>query len=210
MTDPEDPNDEGADKRRHERRGVLLRVDYDGVDDLLGDFTENLSSGGTFVVTTRQLEIGSPVRLVLSFPGLLQPIHVDGVVRWTRGGVEDTDLEPGIGIEFTDAATREQLANLVERIRRGDPGVFQRVVRVLLVEDNPHVAELIREGLKGSSKREAGNCAFGCVSSGETPGEAGDDRQDQKEAAGFGGALGHPCRHGIGQSTGPPGVRSHG
>lgn len=160
MSDPSDPSDEGADKRRHERRGVLLRVDYDGVDDLLGDFTENLSSGGTFVVTSRQMEIGSPVRLVLSFPGLLQPIHVDGVVRWSRGGVEDTDLEPGIGIEFTDAATRDHLAGLVERIRRGDPGLVQRVVRVLLVEDNPHVAELIREGLKGSSRRDTGNLSF--------------------------------------------------
>jgi CheY-like chemotaxis protein len=29
-----------------------------------------------------------------------------------------------------------------------------RVVRVLLVEDNPHVAELIREGLIGAAKRE--------------------------------------------------------
>jgi len=160
MTDPEDASEDGADKRRHERRGVLLRVDYDGVDDLLGDFTENLSSGGTFVVTSRQMEIGAPVRLVLSFPGLLQPIHVDGVVRWTRGGVEGTELEPGIGIEFTDAATRDHLAHLIERIRRGDPGVFQRIVRVLLVEDNPHVAELIREGLKGSSKRETGNLSF--------------------------------------------------
>ena len=36
-------------------------------------------------------------------------------------------------------------------------GLIRRVVRVLLVEDNPHVAELIREGLRGSSKRDLGN-----------------------------------------------------
>jgi uncharacterized protein (TIGR02266 family) len=160
MTDPDDPSDDGADKRRHERRGVLLRVDYEGVDDLLGDFTENLSSGGTFVVTSRVLEIGSNVRLALSFPGLLQPIHVDGVVRWTRGGVEGTDLEPGIGIEFEEGAARDNLAEVVERIRRGDPNVVTRLVRVLLVEDNPHVAELIREGLRGSTKRDAGSLTF--------------------------------------------------
>ncbi len=154
MSEPDD------EKRREERRGVLLRVDYDGVDDLLGDFTENLSSGGTFVVTSRRLDVGSAVRLVLSFPGLLQPIHVDGIVRWTRGGVENTDLEPGIGIEFTDQATRDHLAALVDRIRRGDPSLVQRVVRVLLVEDNPHVAELIREGLRGSSKRDTGDLTF--------------------------------------------------
>jgi CheY-like chemotaxis protein len=34
-----------------------------------------------------------------------------------------------------------------------------RVVRVLLVEDNPHVAELIQEGLKGAARRELGGQA---------------------------------------------------
>jgi uncharacterized protein (TIGR02266 family) len=140
-----------ADKRRHDRRGIILRVDYDGAEDLLADYTDNLSAGGTFVVTSRELEIGTEIRLVLSFPGLLQPIHVDGVVRWTRD--EQGDEERGVGIEFAPGAARDQLTQIVEKLRRGDPGVFQKIVRVLLVEDNPHVAELIREGLKGSGKK---------------------------------------------------------
>jgi uncharacterized protein (TIGR02266 family) len=162
MTDPEDPNDEGgddgADKRRHERRGVLLRVDYDGADDLLGDFTENLSTGGTFVVTTRELEQGTEVRLVLSFPGLLQPITVDGVVRWSRRGLEPgSGIEPGVGIEFTPGPAKDHLGEIVERLRRREPGLIKRVLKVLVVEDNPHVAELIREGLRGSSRRDLGS-----------------------------------------------------
>ncbi len=166
MTDSDDPTDDllsdedggdGADKRRHERRGVLLRVDYDGADDLLGDFTENLSSGGTFVVTTRELEEGTEVRLVLSFPGLLHPIHVDGVVRWTRRGLEPgSGVEPGVGIEFTAGPAKDHLAEIVERLRRREPGLVKRVLRVLVVEDNPHVAELIRDGLRGSGTRDLG------------------------------------------------------
>ena len=143
--------DDDDDKRRHERRGVVLRVDYDGAADLLEDYTENLSAGGTFVVTTRELVVGTSVRLVLSFPGLLQPVTVEGVVRWTRRGVGD--LEPGVGIEFVDGPGRAHLEEVAGRLRRGDSALIRRVIRVLLVEDNPHVAELIREGLRGAGER---------------------------------------------------------
>ncbi|MCA9673530.1 MAG: TIGR02266 family protein [Myxococcales bacterium] len=148
MTDENDPSPE---KRLHERKPVILRVDYEGAQDFVGDYTENLSTGGTFVASSRSLPIGTDVRLVLSFPGLLEPIAVDGVVRWLRTGEE-----AGIGIEFVDGDGRRHLAAIVERLRRGDPALVQRVIRVLVVEDNPHVAELIREGIRGSGKRSFG------------------------------------------------------
>lgn len=154
--DDDDGTGEGPEKRRSERQGVILRVDYEGADDLLADYTDNLSDGGTFVVTTRELEVGTQVRLVLSFPGLLQPIHVDGVVRWTRQGVAGSAIEPGVGIEFVEGPAREHLARIAERLHRRDPGLTKRVIKVLVVEDNPHVAELIRQGLRGSTKRDLG------------------------------------------------------
>jgi CheY-like chemotaxis protein len=128
--------DDADDKRRHERKPIVLRVDYDGA------------------VTTRELAIGTLVRLVLSFPGLLQPITVEGVVRWTRGQVGE--LEPGVGIEFTEGPGRVHLTEVIDRLRRGDSGLTQRIIKVLLVEDNPHVADLIREGLRGSGSRGLG------------------------------------------------------
>ena len=64
---------------------MTLFVEYEGADDLLGDYTENLSSGGTFVATNRELPIGTQIQLVLSFPGLLEPVSIVGTVRWTRG-----------------------------------------------------------------------------------------------------------------------------
>ena len=51
---------------------------------------------------------------------------------------------------------RDELASIVERIRCGDPGLVSRLFRVLVVEDNRHVAELIQDGLRGSSKRDFG------------------------------------------------------
>lgn len=143
---------EAEEKRSHEREPVTLFVEYEGADDLIGDFTENLSTGGTFVVTNRELPIGTRVQLVLSFPGLLEPISLEGEVRWTRDEADN----PGAGIEFAEGAARDQLATVVDRIRSRDPKVVSRLFRVLVVEDNLHVAALIQDGLRGSSRRDFG------------------------------------------------------
>ncbi len=140
----------GIDKRRHDREAVVLFVEYEGADDLVGDYTENLSSGGTFVATTRELPLGTCVQLVLSFPGLLEPISVEGVVRWLRS---DTGAA-GAGIEFEPGPSRDQLAAIVDKIKNRDPNTVSRTFRVLVVEDNKHVAALIQDGLRGSTRRD--------------------------------------------------------
>ena len=144
------------EKRRDPREPVTLLVEYEGADDLLGDYTENLSTGGTFVATNRELPIGTHIHIVLSFPGLLEPISIEGTVRWTRanGGIEASEAEAGAGIEFAAGPGRDTLAAIIERIRRRDPRTVSRLFRVLVVEDNKHVARLIEDGLHGSSKRD--------------------------------------------------------
>lgn len=153
MTDSEE-------KRRDSRESVTLFVEYEGADDLVGDFTENLSTGGTFVATNRTLPIGTRVQLVLSFPGLLEPIAIEGVVRWTRAdgdlGDDGQPADGGAGIEFEPGAGRDALQAVVERIRDRDPKTVSRLFRVLVVEDNRHVAALIQEGLRGSTRRDFG------------------------------------------------------
>lgn len=136
-------------------------MEYEGADDLVGDYTENLSTGGTFVATNRELPIGTQIQLVLGFPGLLEPIAIQGTVRWTRGnapnqGVIQPGEEAGAGIEFAPGPARDALAQVVNRIRSRDPKTVSRLFRVLVVEDNKHVAALIHDGLKGSSRREFG------------------------------------------------------
>ncbi len=154
MERDDDSNSAGAEKRRHARAEVTLLVDYQDADDLVGDFTDNLSSGGTFVATSRALAIGTRVRLALSFPGLLEPIHVEGEVRWLRTGTE-----AGVGIEFLAGDGKDRLAAIIERVRSRDPRVVAPVVRVLVVEDNPHVAAMVRSGLAGIGRR-AGELTF--------------------------------------------------
>ncbi len=130
---------------------VTLTVEYDGADDLAADYSDNLSSGKVFLCTDRQLEAGTAVKLKISFPGLLQPIVVSGIVRWTRDDGQD-----GAGIVFDDDSLAH-LEGLVQRVRDRDPAVVRRLVRILVVEDNPHVAQLIRNGLHGTGKRNFRN-----------------------------------------------------
>jgi len=142
-----------SDEKRHsDREPIALFVEYEGADDLLGDYTENLSTGGTFVATNRMLPIGTHVQLTLGFPGLLEPISLEGVVRWTRG----PGSEAGAGIEFEPGPSRDALAQVIERIRKRDPKTVTRLYRVLVVEDNKHVASLIEDGLRGTSRKNDG------------------------------------------------------
>jgi uncharacterized protein (TIGR02266 family) len=140
--------------RRADGEPISLVVRYADAAELIGDYGANLSAGGAFVHTTRELPLDGPIRLVLSFPGLRAPLEVDGIVRWIRGGAPD---ERGVGIEFgpTDEPGRVRLAEVVDALRRGEvDGLVQRVVRILVVEDNPYVARFIEEGLRGARFRD--------------------------------------------------------
>ena len=157
MDDKKDP-EQTDDGRRHEHTPATFAVDYEGADDLVVDYTENLSSGEIFLATQRALAVGTPVRLKLSFPGLREPLGISGVVRWIRDG----DDEPrGLGIGLEDGEGRQQLHALVLRVSQRDPAIVSRLIRVLVAEDNPHVSQLIRNGLHGSGRRHLGdNIAF--------------------------------------------------
>lgn len=141
-----------GNQRRHPRTPIVLRVDYEGPDELVFDYTENLSSRGVFFKTTRAFEVGERIRLMLSFPGLLRPIGIEGTVRWIREGDDN-----GAGVEFDDGDGRRAVEALIEQVRQRDPVLVSRLVRVLVVEDNPHVARMIRAGMLGSSERYFGD-----------------------------------------------------
>jgi uncharacterized protein (TIGR02266 family) len=144
------------DRRSDERYAVALRVDYDDADDLVADYTENLSSGGACVASNRDVDIGTEVRLSLSFPGLVSPIRVDGIVRWCRDDM--------LGIEFVEGV-RTKLDALISRIRVRDPELVKRTMRVLVVEDNVHIAQLLRHGI--GDDRKSTDIAFDCRLAGD-------------------------------------------
>lgn len=124
---------------------VKLRIDYDDAGDLLGEYDTRLAAGQAFFATPRALAQGSRVRLALAFPGLREPIAVDGAVEEVRGG------EPaGVVVAF-DPEARTAMAAAIARVRDRDPALVRRALRVLLVEDNPHLAGMLRGGLRAPS-----------------------------------------------------------
>lgn len=131
---------------------VHLIVDYEDADDFLADFDENLANGRAWIETDRPLAEGTMVQLRMSFPGLLAPLALDGVVRGAEpDGVNAVAVGVRIGAE---------LAGIVKRIRERDPRVVLPVLDVLIVEDNPHVSQLVANGLAASARRDLGHVAF--------------------------------------------------
>lgn len=134
------------DRRTHPRTHLTLKVEYPSVEGFLQDYTINISKGGTMLRTRRRLAEGDQVDLVLSFPGLLEPLRLKGTVRWLRpDGPHDRTV--GVAFDFTEGGAPQHLEALVGQLREGDPSVMAPTVRLLVVEDNPHVARLIREGM---------------------------------------------------------------
>lgn len=133
----------GDEKRSHARVPLILQVEYPEQEGFLSDATENLSEGGAFVRTTRELRVGERVPLALSFPGLLDPLEIVAEVAWARSG--EAGLPSGVGLRIPEDRTpdRERLSRLLQRMGRPQPAAAQvRSYRLLLVEDNPHLMEL--------------------------------------------------------------------
>lgn len=149
-----------SERRASPRQTATLLVEYEGSDELVADFTENLSLGGTFVQTEREMAPGTRVQLQLSCPGLIEPIRLTGVVKWSRAGSDGA--YPGAGIEFEpyDTEVQARLERIMTAIANRDPEVLGRIVDVLLVEDNVHVVNLLRDGLILARDRIGDKLAF--------------------------------------------------
>ncbi len=105
------------DRRKTTRADLIVRVDYQTVDQLFSEFARNINEGGLFVETDNAPEIGTPVELQFKIPGSVDPIQVTGfVVRITEG---DAETAPGMGIEFEDldAQARQHINELVRKLR---------------------------------------------------------------------------------------------
>jgi type IV pilus assembly protein PilZ len=105
------------ERRRAERTDLLVRVDYQTVDELFSEFARNINEGGLFVESENPHPPGTRVDLQFKLPGSDEPLQVTGsVVRTTAA----SDGEPsGMGIEFDDldTPTRQRINELVRRLR---------------------------------------------------------------------------------------------
>ncbi len=135
------------EKRRDPRVPLVLRVEAPGLPDALRGATENLSAGGLFVRTDRDLSPGDRLPLRIGFPGLLDPVEVEVEVVRCRPAGEQGPAGVAVKIPVDRTDERHKLAALVETARAGR-GRAGATYRVLVVEDNPHVVEMYEYALR--------------------------------------------------------------
>jgi uncharacterized protein (TIGR02266 family) len=85
-----------AVRRRYPRHAAVLQVRLKTVDDLQLLYTDNISKGGTFVRTTKELAVGTSVQLGVVHPKTGEQFQLGAVVRRLAPAPA-----PGLGLEFT-------------------------------------------------------------------------------------------------------------
>jgi len=109
------------DRRKSQRTDLVVRVDYQTVDELFSDFARNINEGGIFVETATPHPLGTRVDLQFRLPGSDEPVRIKGtVVRLSEG---EGGESPGLGIEFEslDGPTRQRINQLVRKLRAAAP-----------------------------------------------------------------------------------------
>jgi uncharacterized protein (TIGR02266 family) len=146
-----------GEKRRDPRVPLVLRVEYPGSRSAMRDVTENLSVGGLFIRTDRDLAPGTRVPLQISFPSLLPPLEVEVEVVRRRPASPGDPAGVAVKIPLDRVDDRHKLANIVETARSASSTPVPRGYRVLVVEDNPHVVEMYDYALR---KLRSGDAAL--------------------------------------------------
>ncbi|AKU99765.1 hypothetical protein AKJ09_06429 [Labilithrix luteola] len=108
------------DRRTDDRAPITLRVDYKRLNTFFADYTKNISKGGTFIRTTRPLEVGTEFMFVLTVPAVspsgagaegadIVKIELAGIVKWVVREIDATDEKPaGMGIQFVFAEDKDR------------------------------------------------------------------------------------------------------
>lgn len=114
-----------ADKREDGRAPITLRVDYKRLNTFFADYTKNISKGGTFIKTTKPLDVGTEFVFVLALPppssGLADSAQLEltGEVKWVVLAADATDDSPaGMGIQFVfqDDSERRKVEEFVAKL----------------------------------------------------------------------------------------------
>jgi uncharacterized protein (TIGR02266 family) len=135
------------DKRRDPRVPLVLRVEYPGSHQAVRDATENLSAGGLFIRTDRDLREGQRIPLHIGFPGLLEAFEVEVEVVRRREASPAGPAGVAVKVPLDRIDDRHKLARLAETARTSFGGP-RRGFRVLVVEDNDHVVEMYEYALR--------------------------------------------------------------
>lgn len=87
------------EKRRSDRKKLIVDVQFEGGDTTGIASTENISVGGLFIKTNREFEDGTPLRLTLTLDGT--EVSINGFVVFVEEG-------HGVGVRFEDLSPNKE------------------------------------------------------------------------------------------------------
>jgi uncharacterized protein (TIGR02266 family) len=135
-------------RSRDLRVKATFRVRYRSMDDLVIAFSTNLSRGGLFLATKKQLPQGSILRLNIELPDGGAEITVPCEVAYVRSADDAQGRSAGMGIKFIDPdeVARRRLEWFILN-SAPEPGQFgalgrARALDVLIVEDDKLQSEV--------------------------------------------------------------------
>jgi len=141
--------EEQEERRTSPRVTALLKIDYPNKTGFFVDYLIDLSEGGLFIRTKMPLQIGDEIDFTISFPGLLEPIPLRGVVRRLAS---DKEKNPGVGVEFifADDGTKKTIERLVHQFGAEEepPAPKDNPYRILVTDDNQRVLEMFKFALE--------------------------------------------------------------
>ena len=134
MADPNDGHEpastDGSDRRGEDRTAITLKVDYKRLNTFFADYTKNISKGGTFIRTTKPLEVGTEFVFVLTVPEPSlenAPVRLEltGEVKWVvpeSAAPEENPAGMGIQFLFEGNEERERVERFVADLMRSSLG----------------------------------------------------------------------------------------
>ena len=117
LDDGADTNEDVSDRRRADRAGVTVRIDYATVDEIFSEFTRDINEGGVFIETEKPHQPGTEVSMQFHLPGGREVLQTLGRVVRVWSGNEATPA--GMGIEFDELTPddRSRIDRIVRALR---------------------------------------------------------------------------------------------
>jgi uncharacterized protein (TIGR02266 family) len=83
-----------------------------GLDEMLQNFTFNLSTGGVFIESKEIIPVDTPLEVIFTLPELKSGLHCHTRVAWVnpQERIVNPLLPPGMGIQFLDISLEEMEA----------------------------------------------------------------------------------------------------
>ena len=109
--------EDASDRRRSHRRQLVVRVQYETVDELFSEFTSDINDGGLFIETDSPQPLGTEVSMRFDLPGQNRPLVTVGRVVRVNNGSNDDPAGMGVEFEALDGEASSVINDLIRSLR---------------------------------------------------------------------------------------------